>query len=235
MEIVVPDAINRRLTYFSLEGEFIKSISLAVEDLMTTKLDSQGNIIGMTSVRSDDIRRYELKKFDPDLNFLFTIATSPLPDATNFDPFMATLRWELDRNDHVICGYPVTYEIKVFNIKGDLVKKVNREYDPIEVSQEDIEGLEEFPPSIKMNIPKYHNAYRLVSVDEHNRLFVMTWERTPEGDGYYYDIFDPEGKYIAKMPFSVRPRVWKKEKLYTIEEDEDGYQRVVRYRVTWKI
>lgn len=30
------------------------------------------------------------------------------------------------------------------------------------------------------------------------------------------------------------PKVWKKNKLYTIEEDEEGYQYVVRYKVAWE-
>jgi hypothetical protein len=31
----------------------------------------------------------------------------------------------------------------------------------------------------------------------------------------------------------MRPRVWKKKKLYTIEEDEEGFQVVKRYKVKW--
>ena len=33
---------------------------------------------------------------------------------------------------------------------------------------------------------------------------------------------------------SAAPKVWKKNKLYTIEEDEKGYQYVVRYNVVWE-
>ncbi len=49
-------------------------------------------------------------------------------------------------------------------------------------------------------------------------------------------FFDPEGKYIAKVLFNINsPLFFKKGKLYTIEEDEDGYQYVKRYKVTWKL
>ncbi|TET74860.1 MAG: hypothetical protein E3J43_09190 [Candidatus Heimdallarchaeota archaeon] len=64
-------------------------------------------------------------------------------------------------------------------------------------------------------------------------MFVQTFRRTEEGS-YYYDVFDSEGKYIAKVPLKVRPRDWKNNKLYTIEEDEEGYQYVKRYKVIWR-
>ena len=54
------------------------------------------------------------------------------------------------------------------------------------------------------------------------------------GEEYCFDVFDSEGRYIAKIPLNFKPHMLKKEKIYTIEEDEDGYQYVKRYKVTWK-
>ena len=60
-------------------------------------------------------------------------------------------------------------------------------------------------------------------------------------------FFTPDGNFIRavsqtkmtffsnpKVPLGARPRTWKKGKLYTIEEDEDSFQYVKRYKVTWK-
>ena len=63
-------------------------------------------------------------------------------------------------------------------------------------------------------------------------LFICVWMMKGE---YYIDVFDPDGKYIAKISLKSRPYVIKKSKLYTIEEDEEGYQLVKRYRISWKI
>lgn len=105
----------------------------------------------------------------------------------------------------------------------------------MEITKEEIkEATEGLPPELKLSIPKYHSAYRWFSADNEGRIFVMTQERVEDGEGYYCDVFDSEGKYIVKIPLKVRPRFWKKNKLYTIEEDEDGYQFVKRYKVTWK-
>ena len=48
-------------------------------------------------------------------------------------------------------------------------------------------------------------------------------------------IFDAEGKYILKVHFRTTPRTIKKNKLYTIEEDEEGFQIVKRYKINWNI
>jgi len=37
-----------------------------------------------------------------------------------------------------------------------------------------------------------------------------------------------------KIPLEFQPQAFKKSKLYTIEEDEEGYQYAKRYKVTWK-
>jgi hypothetical protein len=81
---------------------------------------------------------------------------------------------------------------------------------------------------------KYKSAYQALIAGDEGKIFILTWERIANGDGYYYDIFDSEGKYVAKIPLKATPQVLKKNKLYTIEEDEKGYQAVKRYKVTWK-
>jgi len=48
-------------------------------------------------------------------------------------------------------------------------------------------------------------------------------------------FFASEGKFIVKIPLKIRPYVLKKEKLYTVEEDEEGYLMVKRYKVNWRI
>ena len=61
----------------------------------------------------------------------------------------------------------------------------------------------------------------------------MTFERVEDGEGYYYDVFDDEGKFIVKVPLKTRPLLLKNGKLFTVEEDEEGYQFVKRYKVSW--
>ncbi|UCE43392.1 MAG: hypothetical protein JSV17_16580 [Candidatus Aminicenantes bacterium] len=89
------------------------------------------------------------------------------------------------------------------------------------------------PSHIQLIVPKHHTAFQRFTVDDENRIFVQTWEKTKDGKAFIYDVFDSEGICFVKIPLEITPRVWKNNKLYTIEEDEDGYQSVVRYKVTW--
>jgi len=88
---------------------------------------------------------------------------------------------------------------------------------------------------MKLAIPRFHNAFRWISTDDEGRIYVMTWEHTPDGDGQYYDLFDAEGRYLAKIPLEFRPSVIKKNKFYTVTEDEEGFHLVKRFKANWSI
>lgn len=235
-ELVVED-FTRRLAFFSLEGEFKRNLLTAKIGALRIDIDSEVNIIATVIVREKENPRYELKKFDSELNFLYSLGSSPLPSVTRsgFNPFMPTIRSEINYNDQIVTGYPEKYEINIFDKSGSMIRKIMKEYDPVEITEEETkEATESMPPDIKLIISKYHAAYRWFITDDEGRIFVRTYERVVNGEGYYYDVFDEEGKYIAKIPLGITPLIWKNNKLYTIEEDEEGYQYIKRYKVTWK-
>jgi len=235
-EIIVEDMNNRRLVFYSLEGEFLKNVSTAKRSIMNVKVDSKGNIMGVFIDYENLV--YTLAKFDSELNYISSIESSPLPNPQVFDPFFSIFQWCITNDDHVVFGYPEKYEYKIFDPKGKLVKKIDKEYDPIEITKEDIEETtRNFPPrmkSRKLDIPRYHPAYKWLIADDENRMFVQTWEKTEDREAYYYDVFDSDGRYIAKIPLKFRPRIWKKNKLYFIEKDKGGFQIVKRYKITWR-
>lgn len=235
-ELVVND-FRSRLAFFSLEGQFKKNIQMAKLRLSSVDIDSEGNIVGRAIVREEENPRYELRKFDAELNYLHSLGFSPLPSASpgGFNPFMGVMMSHIDNNDQVICGNPENYEIKIFDKEGNLKRKIIKEYDPVEITEEEIKEVTEgMPPEEKLSIPKYHTAYNWFTADDEGRIFVMTHERADEGEVYYYDIFNSEGKFIVKIPLKTRPYVLKNKKFYTAEEDEEGYLMVKRYKVTWK-
>lgn len=234
-ELVVTDAKNNRLTIFSMRGELIKSIAQGSLSLLEIKIDSKGNRIGKEIVKEEMNPRYELKKFNSDMQYLCSFDSSPLPNAKNLNPFMSSLKWSINSNDCVVSGYPETYEIKIFDPNGKILKKILKDNEPLEITKEDIKKTEGMPPGVKLSIPKYYPAFRDFIIDDESRIFILTWEKIPDTDEGYFDVFDSEGKYLAKVPLKVRTQVIKKNKLYSIEENDDGFHCIKRYRVTWKI
>jgi hypothetical protein len=119
--------------------------------------------------------------------------------------------------------------------------KISKEYDPVRITeQEKIEyyeshyGQEEPPEGMELSWDSHHNPFIYLSIDDEGRVFVRTYEKAPNGQ-YYYDVFNSKGKYIAKIPLEHRPRVWKKNRLYAVSEDQQGYHQVRRYSVSWNL
>jgi hypothetical protein len=226
----------RSLSFFSLDGKFLRRVLTREIRALRAIIDSKGNIVVEEGVLSPENVKQEIKKFDSNMNLITEIASSPGIDPRKpFNPFMPRAHWLIDKNDNIVYGYPQEYELQIYNPEGKLIKKIIKEYDPIETTEEEKkEEMKEAPSSIKFDFSKYHSAYNRFFLDDEGRIFVQTWEKIEDEEIYYHDVFDNQGRYIARIPFRRRPFICKRGKLYSTEEDEEGYQFVKRYKVTWK-
>ncbi len=234
-ELMVFDMSIRRLSFFSLDGEFIRLKSIGEIQALELKMNSKEKFI-VDSVLLDPknfLAVTSLKIFDSNLKLIATIYTSEPKDV--FTPFLTFMVWTLYKIDNIVVGYNNSYEFQILEPEGKIIKKIIKEYVPVKITEEEKkERLKQLQQSEKKEVPEFYPAYLSFTVDDDNRIFVQTMERPKDKVGYYYDVFDSEGKFIVKIPLKIRPRIWKKNKLYLVEEDEDGYQYVKRYKVTWK-
>jgi hypothetical protein len=241
-EIVVNDSASRKIHFFTLDGNFLRAVSQTQMTFFSNpKVDDEGNIIASYMIADQEVT-YVLKKFNAQLEGLFTIFSTEVLKYPYINPFFPQCYWEITKENNLIWGFADKYELYIINSDGKHVKKIIKEYDPIKITEGEKEnwikerfgGYEGIPSEVKLSWNEHHNAFIYLSVDDQGRIFVRTYERVSEDDKYYYDVFDSEGKYMAKIPLGARPQSWKKGKLYTIEEDEGGCQVVKRYKVTWK-
>jgi hypothetical protein len=238
-EIVIEDYRNR-LIYYSMEGEHIQDLPIAKTGVRRIAVDSGGNVLGIVVVRDEESSHYELNRYDPDLNLLHNLDSTPTPSASSegFNPFRGSIYYAFDKYDRVVCGVSDGYEIKIFDTAGNLARTITRDYDPVEITEEEKKEVEEemreIPEEIKLAIPKYHSAFQWIMTDDEGRIFVMTEERPSGRKGYYHDVFDSEGRYLAKLPLDFRPHLIKKNHFYTVAEDRDGFHIVKRYRANWR-
>lgn len=235
-EIMAEDTGNRALIFYTLDGEFVKSLSTAKTVMFSrATIDSHNNILGMTTRADPENPEFELVKFDSKLNIIGTIDSCPLLKPPMINPFMPVFYWRIDEDDNIIYGYPEKYELKIFNPEGIVVKKILKEYVPVIITEEEKEERKKiYPPAVTLIFSRYYPAYRIFTVDDQGRIFVQTYEKDTSGEEYYYDVFDNEGRYIAKIALWMEPQIWSKNKLYTIEENENGIQIVKRYKVNWR-
>ena len=231
-ELMVHDRSTRRLSFFSLDGEYLRTEQLKEIQALRVKVNSKGNYF----VRTLDFdsatfsSATELKMYGSDLAFISIIAKDKY--WSQKAPLQPSMTSKFLSSDSIICGFRESYEFQFLDSEGKIVRKVSRDYNPIEISEEE-KTKRKLPNSSEL--PKYFPAFQDFSIDEEGRIYVQLFERQMDGDKFYYDVFDPEGRYIAQVQLNALPQYWKKSKMYSIEVDKEGYQVVKRYKVTWKI
>jgi len=244
-EIVIQSRVY--LHFFSLQGEFLRRLNTSF--IRGPIVNSKGNIIACESISLDsgNEQKRVLKMFDSELNSIMTLATSLLETKMpkvhywemrwSYNPIV----WGVSKEDSIIWGDKRKYEINVISSEGKLIKKIIKDCKQKKMTEEDKKRLldEWFdgnpPPSrYTFEFPKYFPAFHNFACDEDGSIFVQTCEETEDGKEGIFDLFDTQGKHIARIPLRLRNFILKKGKLYTIEEDEEGYYYVTRYKVTWK-
>lgn len=236
-ELMVYDDGDRSFSFFTLDGEFIKSINASKAEGLEVKIDSKGNITFATMGYSNETRyiTYRLDLYDQELNFIKRL--NSIPDTTDqrgYNLFPPLFSWAIDSNDNIVYGYQKEYRLQVFDPDGNLKKVITKEHEPTKITKQEIdERMANIQPGRKVYIPQCHPIFRIISIDEDGHIYVMNWPKAEDHGGYFFDVFDSVGRYIAKISLMGLPRVWKNGKLYTIEEDEEGYQYIKRYKIIW--
>ncbi|MGB6866811.1 MAG: 6-bladed beta-propeller [Candidatus Aminicenantaceae bacterium] len=230
------------LHFFSLQGEFLGRLNTrSIPGFEGPIIDSKGNIIACEMIRGDE-NKCVLKKFDSELNPIITLTTRPLitkqPKVNywemrwSYNPIV----WGISKEDSIIWGDRTKHEIYVLSTEGKLIKKITRDCKQREMTGEDKKRLldEWFdgnpPPSgYTFEFPKYFPAFANFVCDDDGSIFIETYEETEDRKGIICGLFDSQGRYIARILLRLRNFILKKGKLYTIEEDKDGYYCVKRY------
>jgi len=243
-QLLVLDVLNRRMAFFTLDGEFVKNISIADKtSIVNPVMDSEGNIAAMELVIEGQKMFWYIRKYDKDLKPLFDVNKvefkNPLEGKMN--PFEFIQLTVFDKKGNLYFGDAKGYVIKIFDPDGKHIRTIEKKYDPTKITKEDIEQMLEAIPNIaganlkdRLEFPKNYPAYESFSLDEEGRLFVRSYKKGKEEDVYFLDVFGVDGKYISTLATKASPRVWKDGKMYSIEENDDGIKVVKCYSVSWK-
>jgi len=245
--LVVEDATNRRLALFKPSGEFIKNISTSDKlGLVNILLDGKGNVIGreMGLAEGNAKMFFEIKKFDADLKPLFTLdkIEFPIPipgSGTKMNILEMISAYQFDPAGNIYYGRNADYEIKIYSPEGKHIRTIKKEYDPVKVTQADIDEMLERIPNVAggvnikdmFSFPDVFPPFQLFLLDDQGRLYVRTFTKGKAKGEYEFDVFDAEGKFIAQFITKSDLRLWKAGKAYGIEETDEGYQVIKRYSV----
>jgi hypothetical protein len=238
-ELVVYDVLQMRFSFFKTDGTYIRDLRFEEPRISRAHLDSKGNVYASATIFDMGTFRSEERTIflNPEARDPFLLTRDErVSEPNKIEIFMPKSFWALDFSDNFIYGHSRDYEIQFFEAgTHKLIKRIRKVYDPVPVSEDDIKNfLKPGYSTIPFVFPKEHAAFRPFFLSDTGHLFVETCEKA--GDGYFiHDIFDKDGRLLARMPMKPRGLKIYEGKYYALEEDEDGYQYVKRYAVTWKV
>jgi len=227
----------RGLNIFGPDGTFREFLpATAFVDILVTP---GGRIVARVNTIEADRPGKEIRVFDSVLHqqAAFPFFPDEPRDPQVIKPFTGRFCWALTPSDELAVSYEGAYEINILSLDGRLRRRIRKEYDPVKISQEEIDGVKQRLRGRRADIPPAHSAIQGILADDEGRLYVSTYERTDDGRWLYYDVFDRDGRCLAKLsiPVTIRPAVWQSGHMYGLEEDAEGLQKVKRFRLVWNI
>jgi hypothetical protein len=236
-ELLVGDM--SRLSFFERSGDFLRSQNNSIGRLAFVKYLENGDAVGTRMVMDEKNPRYEAAICGRNLEPKSVLASSTMPETSGkFALFVSVIRWDISRGREIVCASGQEgYRLSIFNAGGRLIRTIYKEYDPVPVTDLDIDrqmkqhGIES---RSEVTIPRFLPPIWWVYADEDGRIFVSTWQRDPESGVALFNIFDPEGRYLCDYLIPGEPLVFKDGKLYAIVQDKEGIQYIKRYRMIWK-
>ena len=250
-EIFCLDAQGRKILSYSASGEILKEIDLRTAPFGAIPLNSGGFLYTEDEITPDEgFENMTFNLLDRDFaktkvmhSFRFPASLPGTGKKVNAFLPNPTGTFTADR---VFLGIPgPDYEIFVFDLDGTLVRKIRKEYAPVEVtSGYRKRALANLPKSSRvadqLEFPNHQPAYVYFFGDEFGRLFVMTSEQDETSGQNMCDIFNASGIFIGRVAVGYYDRfrhfwegvsldvVAKNERFHVLREKEDGYMILPR-------
>ncbi len=235
-ELAVANVRLGCLTYFNARGTYLRDLRLELRNYIGARLDSVGRIYGSGGGFEIGKPYFEtrLATIDPEGRAASILIRAPGQVKGKLTMFGPGIHWLIDASDNLIAGFSGSYDLQIFDGRTQrLSKRIQKDFDPVPVSEEETAWYKKAELADFQEFEKLHAAFLNIFASDTGYLFVETFEKSMTG-GSIHDVFDKEGRLIARIPFKPRGLKIAGGKYYALEEDEDGYQYVKRYKVIWK-
>jgi hypothetical protein len=227
----------RGLDVFGPGGTFMEF--LAAPGFVDVLATPGGRIVARVNAFSAGRPGKEIRTYDSALRqkAAFRFVPDEPRDPQVIKPFAGRFCWALMGEDTLALSEGSRYEIEVFSLDGRSRRRIRKDHDPVKITPSEVDEVRARLRGRSAEIPAAYAAIRGLWADDEHRLIVQTYEKAADGRSLYHDVFDREGRCLAKMaiPERIRPQVWKDGKMYGLEEDAEGNQKVRRFRLAWRI
>ena len=156
--------------------------------------------------------------------------------------------WSNEKEKIYVGSEEIGYEIRVYDLEGNLNLIVKKKYDPVPVP-ENIRKQRKilFEESMQTlgtseDIPKLINwpPFEAFFVDYTGRIYVRTFENGEVEGSRIHDVFTPEGVFISRISLELsfdreyKYALLRNKKIYGFKEKGNGFEQFISYRITWK-
>jgi hypothetical protein len=247
-KLVVNDQTNAKFIFFSREGESLKEVPMGKYRFVTRfKMDSDGNFYAISRTFDESKTTFELKKFSPSFEPLASFASIEVPRTPRVaQAFPPALFIQMTRDEGIVWIDFLKYELTLLDREGRPLRRIVKDWDPVKITEADEKRLirqtwgdRGIRPGFKFEVPKHFPPVQTFYVDDEDRIYVRTYDYINKAGTQLvrYDVFNPEGRYIAKFyhPRAETFQAIRKNKLYVrVEEEVEGADLLRRYSLIWE-
>lgn len=255
-EVNVLDAQGRRITTFAASGELVKEAHLPTSLIGAVPLEN-GNFLAPRSEVSPNEGQEEIAfdLLDRQFAMVKVVHSFKFPirhmGESKINAYLTnpTGSFELDR---IYVGLPGRdYEVLVFDLKGDLLRKIRKDYAPVMVTaafrNEALARLPQGSPVAgRLEFPDHKPSFQYMFADEKGRLFVATSEIDAASGQNICDVFDASGVFICRAVvgyYDLLRTYWegvsfdvvaRNGRFYVLHEKENGYKELIVSKAVWR-
>lgn len=249
-KIIVSDNGNRKVLIFANDGSLVEEIPYPSKVGLLYPLEN-GNFFGLWDKHPAPSDKYmyvwAFSLYDPEFEEIKLLDTQNVYDF-NTQGFRGILSRpynsrQITKEYIFLACEDRGYEILKYDLNGNLIQKIRKEYRAVAISEEIMKERESQYEAFgeKIWFPKYWLPIGDFFLDDRGRIFMKTFERGENAGEYIFDIFNPEGVFISRKAMNILSlgdayicAKSKNDRLYCFQEKLDGFREFNVYRMIWE-
>jgi hypothetical protein len=255
-EVYALDAQARRIITFGPSGELLNETRLPTSLLGAIPLEN-GNYLSPRAEAFPNEGQEEVAfdLLDRQCARIKTIHSFKFPlqpmGAEKINAYLTNPVGSFD-TDRIYVGLPgKEYELLVFDLGGNLLRKIRKVYEPISITAAFREAVlsrlpQGSPVAGRLEFPDHKPSFQSIFSDEKGRIFVSTSEVDKASGQNICDIFNAAGIFIGRAAvgyFDLLKMYWegmsldvvaKNGRLYVLHEKENGYKEIIVSKAIWR-
>jgi hypothetical protein len=240
-EIIVTDYVMKKVVIFNKEGCLVKEIPYGPNVFSMIPLEN-GNYLTIREWFNFS-RRYFPRRIllcNSEFEKINTLDVYHFPNPLRTKVIASSpdiILIHRASQQHIYIGNEQRgYEILVFDLNGNLVRKIRKDYEPVklpyQMKQKWKKFYEDFPGIV--TFPEHLPPFATFFIDDGGKIFVRTFEKGVKPGLYIYEIFNSEGIFMGRKSLGMSQMKIQGNRLYGFREHQGEYKELTVYRMKWK-